>query len=390
MSKHFFTEEHNLFRTSLKEFLQREVVPYIAKWEEEHRIPKSIWKKMGDMGYLGLMYPEKYGGMDLDFIYSLIYLEETAKVGAAGFSASAGVQSYMAFAHIYEVGSDKLKNKYITPGIAGDKLGCLGITEPGAGSDVGAIRTTAVDNGDNYVVNGSKIFITNGFQGDFITLAVKTDTTKGVNGISLMVVDLDSKGVSRSLLSKVGYHSSATAELFFEDVLVPKENLVGELGSGFYYIMESFQLERLMASIGNVAASEYAIDITLKYMNERSTFGRTLDKYQALRHEMSDLYADVFMAKSFIYQIVKQYDNKEYIVEECTIAKLKTSELVKRVTDECLQMFGGFGYMDDYEISRAFRDARVAPIVGGTTEIMREILSKIIFNDTKYKSTYKQ
>ncbi|MEN8137335.1 MAG: acyl-CoA dehydrogenase family protein [Bacteroidota bacterium] len=389
MNNHIFTEEHNLFRESLREFLQKEVVPNINSWEKEKTIPKSIWKKMGDMGYLGLMYPEKYGGMELDFLYSLIYLEETAKVGSAGFAASAGVQSYMAFAHLYEAGSELLKQKYIPGAISGDKLGALGITEPGAGSDVMSIRTSASDMGDHYLVNGSKIFITNGYQGDFITLAVKTDPNAGINGISLIVVDLDADGVSRTKLEKIGYHSSATAEIFFEDVKVPKENLIGDEGHGFFYVMESFQLERLMASIGNVAACEYTIDITLQYMKERNVFGRPINKFQVLRHRITDLYADVEMAKTYIYQIAQAFDRKEYLVKECTIAKMKTSELAKKVADECLQMFGGFGYMDDYEISRIYRDARVSTIVGGTTEIMAEILAKIVVDDTMYRSTYK-
>ncbi|MBN1251422.1 MAG: acyl-CoA dehydrogenase family protein [Bacteroidales bacterium] len=389
MESIYFNEEHNLFRNSIRDFVNREIKPFAEEWEKNRQIPKDIWLKMGEQGYLGINLPEKYGGMDLDFFFSVIFIEETSKAGLGGFAAAVGVHEFMSVAHIAETGSDFLKEKYLTEAIKGTKLGALAVTEPIAGSDVGNIRTSAKKEGDFYIINGSKTFITNGYYSDFATVAVKTDKDAGFGGISLIVIDMNSEGITRSKLNKIGWHSSDTAEIFFDDVKVPVENLIGEENKGFYYIMESFQLERLIAAIGSTAGAEEVLNITLQYMNERKAFGKSINKFQILRHRMSNMITDVEICKQFVYHTSWMHNNKKFAVKESTMAKLKATELLKTVTDECLQMFGGYGYMDEYPISRFYRDARVGTIVGGTTDIMNEIIAKIVIDDKRYDSTYK-
>ena len=255
----YFNEEHNLFRESLREFLNREVSPNIEVWEKDGKIPKSIWKKMGDMGFLGLSFPEKYGGSDLDFFFEVIFNEELGRLNSGGFVVTQQVVQYMSAPYIYKYGSDKLKDKYLPGIISGDLISCIGITEPDAGSDTKNIQTRAelVDN--EYVINGSKTFITNGLYGDFIILVVKTDPKAGSKGVSLICVDLNQNGITKNKINKLGWHSSDTAELSFDDVRVPKENLIGEEGKGFYYLMNGLQLERLCFLPSNVATMEYAL-----------------------------------------------------------------------------------------------------------------------------------
>lgn len=389
MNSIYFNEEHDLFRQSIRDFIKREVSPYAEEWEKNRQIPKEIWSKMGKMGYLGINYPEKYGGMDLDFFFSVIFLEEVTKAGYGGFAAAVGVQEFIAVAHIAETGSDYLKEKYLSKAIAGEKVGALGITEPIAGSDVGNIRTSAKKEGDYYIINGSKTFITNGYYADFITLAVKTDKDAGIGGISLFVIDLDSKGISRTKLDKMGWYCSDTAEIFFDDVKVPVKNLVGEENKGFYYIMEGFQLERLTAAIMSVAGADETLKVTMQYMSERKAFGRPINKFQVLRHKIADLSTEIEACRQFVYHTCWMHDNGKFAVKESSMAKLKATELAKTVADECLQMFGGYGYMNEYPISRVYRDTRVGTIVGGTSDIMREIIAKMIIDDTQYESTYK-
>lgn len=294
----------------------------------------------------------------------------------------------MATAHIDRVGSEELKQKYLVPSIAGEKIGVLGITEPDAGSDVAAIRTRAVRDGDQYVINGSKTFITNGVYGDFVTTAVKTDPEAGAEGISLIIVDTDASGFSANNLSKMGLHCSDTGELSFDDVRVPVANLIGQENMGFYYIMESFQLERLVAAITSVACSEMCIDETLKYITEREAFSRPLAKSQVIRHAMADLATELEAAKQLTYHTAWLHEQGEQVVRECSMAKLLTTEVSKKIADTCLQFFGGYGYMDEYPISQMYRDARVGTIVGGASEIMREIIAKVMIDQVKYESAY--
>ncbi|MCW5906989.1 MAG: acyl-CoA dehydrogenase family protein [Chitinophagales bacterium] len=385
----YFTEEHELFRQSAREFIQKEVIPNGEKWEAEELVPREVFKKMGEQGLLGINFPEQYGGTDNDFWYTVVWLEEIAKSKLAGFAAAVSVHQFMATNHILHAGSDALKAKYLPPSISGSYVGSIAISEPGAGSDVAAMRTTAKKEGDYYILNGNKTFITNGYYGNFVTVACKTDPDAGMAGISLIVVDQGTPGFTTSRLKKMGWKSSDTAELFFDNVKVPAGNLVGKEGQGFFYIMESFQLERLVAAIMAVAGAELVIEMTLKYMHERSAFGKPISKFQVLRHKMVDLTTEVEITKRFVYYCCDLFARGIFCVKECSMAKLKATELGKTVADECLQMFGGYGWMSEYPIERCYRDARVGTIVGGTTEIMKEIIAKMTVDGINYESAYK-
>lgn len=383
-----FTEEHELFRQSVRQFVETEVIPYADAWEETRRIPAELWTKMGSQGFLGINHSEAYGGTDNDFFYSVVLLEEIARSGLAGLAAAHGVHQFMSTAHIAKAGTEDLKNRYIKPAVDGSKVGALAISEPGAGSDVANIRTTARKEGDYYIINGQKTFITNGVFGQFVSLAVKTDTNAGGAGISLIVVDQGTPGFTTNQLKKVGWHSSDTAEMFFDNVKVPVSNLVGREGKGFYYIMESFQLERLVAGVSAVAGAQTVLDVTLKYINEREAFGRPIKKYQVIRHALVDLATEIEAARQLTYHTADLFNRGVFAVKECSMVKLLTTELGKKAADVCLQYFGGYGYMEEYPIARYYRDARVGTIVGGTSEIMREILAKMVIDGISYESAY--
>jgi len=388
MTSQYFSQDHQLFRQSVRQFIEKEVTPNAEQWENERQIPKSIFQRMGDFGYLGINFSEEYGGTNADLWYSVVFLEEIARSTMGGFSTAVSVHQYMAINHIAKIGNPFLKEKYLVPAISGDKIAALGISEPNAGSDVSGILTTAVLDGDEYVINGSKTFITNGTYGDFITLTCKTNTTAGVNGISLIVVDLNAEGISRTKLNKMGWHSSDTAEISFDKVRVPKTHLIGQENAGFYYLMESLQLERLVASIMAVSGAELSLELTIQYLHERETFGRPIAKYQAIRHKIAEMATEVDIAREFVYSTCWKFTQGEGVVKECSMAKLFTSELAKRVADGCLQFFGGFGYIEDYPICRIYRDARVGTIAGGTSEIMKEIISKIVVDGAAYQKVY--
>jgi acyl-CoA dehydrogenase len=384
MKSPYFTTEHLLFRQSVRDFLQKEIVPHYNEWEENEQIPRWAWKKMGEMGYLGLCHEEKYGGSESDFFYSLVFLEELARSGNGGFSCAISVHEYMALNHIARAGSALQKEKYLAPGIVGEKIAALGVSEPDAGSNVQGIRTSAVLEGDHYVVNGSKTFISNGFYADFITTLVKTG-----DGLSLLIIEGDSAGVKRSKLKKLGWHSSDTAEIHFDHVKVPKENLIGTEGMGFYYIMDSFQLERLVGGVLAIGAMDGMINMAMQYMQEREAFGRPIAKYQVLRHRMADLMTEVEASRQLTYHTAWLFTQEQFAVKEASMVKLHASELQKRVADECLQVFGGYGYMEEYPIARAYRDTRAGTIAGGTSEILREIIAKMAIDDVKYATAYK-
>jgi len=385
MNSYYFDEGHELFRESLRTFLQKEVTPNIDQWEENQQIPREIWKKMGDMGFLGLSYPEEFGGSNLDFFYDVIFCEEIAKVFSGGFAITQAVVQYMSGPYILKHGSQQLKEKYLPGIVSGEKISCIGISEPSAGSDVANIRTTAILDGDHYVLNGSKTFITNAVYGDFVVCVVKTDPKAGPDGVSLLIVDLDQKGISKTKLKKLGWHSSDTAELAFDNVKIPKENLIGQEGQGFYYLMGGLQVERLAGAIMGYAACESAIGYTLKYMAERSAFGRPINKFQVLRHRMAQLASEVESCKQFVLYCSRLNNDGKYAVKECSMAKLLATELSDKAMTQCLQSFGGYGYIEDYKIARMFRDSRIGTIGGGTSEIMREIIAKMVIDDISYK-----
>jgi acyl-CoA dehydrogenase len=381
----YFNTDHEIFRKSVKDFFNKEVIPFIDIWEKEQCIPREIWKKMGEMGYLGLDFGTDVGGVGLDFIYTVVWAEEISKCFSGGFAIAPLVNSYMAAPYIYKYGSDFLKQKYVVPAIQGDQICSIAITEPAAGSDVSNIQTKAVLTGDYYLVNGSKTFITNAYYGDFMVVAVKTDMEAGLNGISLLVMDRNAEGISAHKLDKLGWHASDTASLHFDNVKVPKENLIGEEGLGFYYLMGGLQLERLIGAIMGVGACDLAFQYTLKYMSERTAFNRPINKFQVLRHRMAQLATEMEINKSFVYHCCKKHQEGAYIVKECSMAKLNSTELSDKVMYQCLQSFGGYGFIEDYKIARMFRDSRIGTIGGGTSEIMREILAKIVIDGNEYE-----
>lgn len=379
------TAEHQIFRETLRSFIQKEIIPHIDTWEKEGEIDRSIWKKMGDMGFMGLNYPEQYGGMNLDFYYSLIFCEELSQCFSGGFTISALVIQYMSAPYLLKYASEELKQNYLTKVISGDLVSAVAITEPGAGSDVQQIKTTAVKQGDHYIVNGSKTFITNGYYGDFFITAVKTDPTKKSKGISLLLIDRHAEGVTASKLNKIGWRASDTAEIGFNQIKVPATHLIGEENEGFKYLMAGLQLERLTAAIHSLATAESAIAYTMEYMKQRETFGKKLQEFQALRHRVAQMLANIATVKAFVYHCCDLQAQEEYAVQECSIAKLQASELACEVVNQCMQLFGGYGFTEDYKIATLYRDVRVGTIIGGTSEIMLEIIAKIAIDNIQYQ-----
>ena len=389
MNNVYFSEEHKLFRESLRDFLQKEVVPHIEKWEKTGEIERFIWKKMGDMGYFGLAYPEEYGGLDLDIFYTLIFLEELQRINSGGFAAAMWAHAYLAMTHLKAEGDAAIKEKYLAPSISGDKIGCLCITEPFGGSDVAGMRSTAVRQGDHYVLNGSKTFITNGVFSDYLIVAAKTSPEKGNKGLSIFVVDREAEGVSATKLDKLGWRASDTGEIAFTDVKVPAANLMGEEDKGFSYIMQHFALERLIMGVNAHARAEYALEYALEYMGDREAFGKTINKFQALRHTVAEMASEIEMVKAFNYSIAYNLDKGDYVVKEASMSKLMGTKIADEVIYKCLQMLGGYGYMEDYPLARMFRDSRLGPIGGGTSEILKEIIAKMVVDKKEYRPATK-
>ncbi len=385
MNSMYFTEEHKLFRESIQDFLKKEVVPHIEKWEKSGIIDRFIWKKFGDMGFFGISYPEAYGGLNLDLFYTVILLEELQKINSGGFAAAIWAHVYLAMTHLNKEGNDDIKQRYLAPSIAGDKIGCLCITEPFGGSDVAGMRTTAVKEGDYYIMNGSKTFITNGVFSDYLVVAAKTKPELGNKGMSIFVVDRDTKGISASKLDKLGWRASDTGEIAFDNVKIPVSNLMGDENAGFGYIMQHFSLERLIMGVNAHARAEFALEYVLQYMSEREAFGKTIDRFQALRHSIADLYTEMEFCKEFNYAVTYKLNKGEYVVKEATMSKLKSTKMADDVIYQCLQFMGGYGYMENYPMARLLRDSRLGTIGGGTSEILREILARIIIDKKEYK-----
>lgn len=385
----YFTEEHQLFRASFRDFLQKEVVPHIEKWEKTGTIERFIWKKFGEMGFFGLNYPEAYGGMQLDLFYTVIFLEELQKIKSSGFAAAMWAHAYLAMTHLNAEGDERIKQEYLAASIAGDKIGALCISEPFGGSDVAGMRTTATKLGDKYIINGSKTFITNGVYADYYVVAAKTKPELGNKGISIFLLDASTPGISATKLDKLGWRASDTAEIAFDNVEIPAENLMGEADNGFPYIMQHFAFERLIMAINAHARAEYAIEYTIEYMEQREAFGKKISQFQALRHTLVDHATEVEHCKIFNYAAIARLDKGEYVVKEATMAKLKSTKVADDAIYSCLQMLGGYGYMEEYPLARLFRDSRLGPIGGGTSEIMREILSKMIIDKQNYKPAVK-
>lgn len=385
MKSPFFTEEHLLFQQSVREFLALEAAPHLTQWDDEEHIPREMFEKSGEMGLFALDAEEAYGGLGTDFLYSIVCLEELGRLGNAGLSTALCTHGYLAMNYLIKGGSPALKEKYLAPSVSGQKIGALAMTEPFAGSDLKNLRTTAKRDGDFYIVDGSKTFITNGFYCDYYVTAVRTE-----KGISMLVIDREAEGVTATKLQKIGLLSSDTAEIAFDRVKVPVDNLIGEEGKGFYYMMESLQTERLTLSACNIGLMEFAIDVTLKYMAEREAFGKPINQLQALRHRIANMVTEIESTKQFLHHTAWLYDQGENVVKECSMLKLKSSELLNDVVDECLQMHGGYGFMKEFAIGRMYGDVRVIPIYAGTSEIMREIISRIVIDGHQYKPAYQK
>jgi alkylation response protein AidB-like acyl-CoA dehydrogenase len=375
--RHFcITDEHEQLRDTIERFCQKELAPNSDEWEA-NGFPDSVFKRMGELGFLGVYFPEEYGGQGGDYFMSLMRGEAMAHSNNGGLAMGIAVHTDMATPPILKFGSEYLKQTYLVPSIKGEMISSLGITEPGAGSDVAGIRTRAVRDGDEYVINGSKTFITNGVRADFIVLVTKTDSDAGYDGFSLFVVPKDTPGfhVSRKL-EKLGMHSSDTAELTFEDVRVPVENLIGEEGKGFYHIMWELQGERLIGAAGCVAGAQRVFDRTLEYAQERNAFGRPIGRFQAIRHKFAEMATKIEAARQMVYTTAWRVQNGEYPVREISMAKLYASRIGFEVCDECVQIHGGYGYMKEYGVERAWRDMRLNRIGAGTDEIMLEVIGR--------------
>jgi len=374
---HFiFTDEHDQLRESIRSFAERELAPHAEEWEET-TFPDWVFERMGELGFLGLSYPEEYGGQGGDYYANLVLAEEIVHANSGGLAMGIAVHTDMATPPINLFGTEEQKQGYLAPAIRGEKIACLGITEPNAGSDVSGIKTRAVRDGDEWVINGSKTYITNGHRADFIVLVAKTDPDAGYDGFTLFLVDMDSPGVVREKrLEKLGMHASDTALLAFDDVRVPYDAVLGEEGKGFYHIMWELQGERLIGAAGCVAGAQRAFDRTLEYAQERTAFGRPIGKFQVIRHKFAEMATKIESARQMVYTTAWRFQNGEYPVREISMAKLHASRVAVEVADECIQIHGGAGYMKEYGIERVWRDMRLNRIGAGTDEIMLDVIGR--------------
>jgi acyl-CoA dehydrogenase len=376
-----FDEHHEMFRQAVRAFVQKEVEPHIEEWEAAGQIPKSIWPRMGQLGFLGVEYDEKYGGAGADVLTTAVLCEEMARSRCASLAMAVGVHTDMASPHLYWTGSEALKEKYLPAICRGEALTAIAVTEPGGGSDVAAIRTRARRDGDHYVLDGSKMFITNGVMADLYFVAARiqdaSPTTKRHGGISMFLVERNTPGFSVSRkLDKMGNRASDTAELAFQDMRVPAENLLGQEGQGFYEVMRVFQRERLVAGLHAVAGCQRALEDTIAYVQQRRAFDEPLSKKQVVRHRIADLATLIEASRWLTYAACLKFRDREDAVREISMVKLFTAEMAQKVAYECVQLHGGYGYMREYPIERFFRDIRLMTIGGGTSEIMKEIIAK--------------
>ncbi|MFL5344629.1 MAG: acyl-CoA dehydrogenase family protein [Hyalangium sp.] len=372
-----FTEEHEAFRKSVRAWVEKELTPHALEWDRAGIFPREVFKKAGELGFLGINHDPKYGGSGLDYWFVTAFCEELSRSQNAGVNMALLVQSQMATPIINEIGTDEQKREFLEPALKGEKIAALGVSEPGAGSDVANMKTTARIDGDDYVINGSKMWITNGTRADFITLGVRTGEA-GYGGISLVTFPTDVKGFSVSKkLDKVGNLASDTAILFFEDCRIPRRYVLGAENEGFYSIMTNFQGERLVGALTAVAGMERMVEDAIRYGNEREAFGKPLMKFQVWRHKFVEHLTAIEAAKRLTYHAVALFDQKEDPVKEISMAKLFAGDLAQKVAYDCQQFFGGMGYIEETPVARAWRDIRLITIGGGTSEIMKEIISKL-------------
>lgn len=372
-----YQEEHEAFRRTVRAVVSQELRPHARQWEEQGEFPRSVFERFGELGFLGLKYPEEYGGSNAGFLYEAVLLEELGRCGSGGMAAGLGAQFVISTGPLHLFGTDAQKRRFLAPAIAGKKIGALAITEPDAGSDVAGLRTVARQEGDSWVLDGAKTYITNGVRADFYVVAAKTDPSRGHKGLSMILVEKGTPGfgVSRKL-DKLGWRASDTAELHFEGCRVPAENLLGVEGQGFYQIMGNFQWERLAMALGAIGSGEEILEQALAFTQARKAFGKALTDLQVIRHRLAEMATDLEAARQLTYHALRLHAAGEMAVAQTSMAKKVATEMCCRLADQALQLHGGAGYMMEYDIQRHWRDARLGPIGGGTSEIMNEIIAK--------------
>ncbi|MDF2367048.1 acyl-CoA dehydrogenase family protein [Sneathiella sp.] len=374
-----FTQEHRELSESLKKFIEAEINPHVDEWEEAEQFPAhELFKKMGNMGFLGIGKPAEFGGSGLDYSYEAVASETLGYIACGGVAMAIGVQTNMSTPALARYGSDELRRNFLAPAIAGDMVGCVGVTEAAAGSDVASLKTTARKDGDDYVINGSKMYITNALQADWVCLLANTGDGPVHKNKTLIIVPMDSPGITKHKLRKIGMMSSDTAQLFFDDVRVPQRNRIGEEGRGFIYQMQQFQEERLFAAARGPRVMEEAINETIEYTRERKAFGKAILDNQVVNYRLAELQTEVEALRALTYHAVERYVAGEDVTKLASMAKLKVGRLQREVMDSCLQYWGGQGYMWESSISRKFRDFRLTSIGGGADEVMLKVITKLM------------
>ncbi|MEC3882932.1 acyl-CoA dehydrogenase family protein [Halobacillus sp. HZG1] len=377
MKASYITEEHEILRQSLRKFLEKEAYPYYDDWEKAGEVPRDFWRKLGEQGYLCPWLDEEYGGFGADFGYSVVINEEMEKVGTGLIGV--GLHNDIVVPYLEAYGTEEQKKKWLPKCTTGECITAIAMTEPGAGSDLASIKTTAIESDQGFTMNGEKTFITNGIHADLVVVVCKTDphASPAYKGISLMVVERDTSGFSRGRkLEKIGLNSQDTSELIFEDAAVSKDNLLGKKGEGFYYLMNQLQQERLIVGIGAIAACERMLELTVAYVKERKAFGKSIASFQNTQFKLAELQTEVEIGRTFLDRTIEAHMNGEDVVKEVSMSKWWTTDLVKKVAMECMHLHGGYGYMEEYEIARRFRDAPVTAIYAGSNEIMKTIIAK--------------
>ena len=373
-----FTTEHNQLRDTIAKFVATEINPHVEEWEKAEEFPShELFKKMGDLGLLGLRWPEKFGGAGLDFSYALVLAEELGLVNCGGVPMAIGVQTDMATPALANFGSDELRAEFLAPAISGDAVVCLGVSEPGGGSDVAAVKTVAKSDGDDYVITGTKMWITNGMKADWCCLLANTSDGPAHGNKSLIIVPMNSKGITPQKIHKIGMHCSDTAQLFFDEVRVPKRNRIGDEGAGFLYQMLQFQEERLFGAASSLKSLDRAIDLTIEYTRDRKAFGHSVLDNQVVHFRLAELRTEVEALRALTYRAVADFMEGKDVTRLASMAKLKCGRLTREVADSCLQYWGGMGYTSDNPIARSYRDGRLISIGGGTDEIMLGIICKL-------------
>lgn len=370
-----FTSEHEMFRKAVRDFINNEIVPYYEEWEQQHQIPRELFKKMGDYGFLCPWVPEEYGGAGADILFDMIIIEELAYRSVLPVFTQ--LHSLVVCPYIEAFGNEEQKQRWLPGIVSGDSILAVAMTEPGAGSDLASMRTRAIKQGGHYVINGAKTFISNGISADLVVLAAKTDPQAGAKGVSLFVVERGTPGFERGKpIKKIGYHPQDTVELFFEDCRVPAENLLGKEGAGFVYLMKKLQQERLVCSQMAISMAERALELTISYVQERQLFGKSLGQFQNTQFVLAECASEVQIGRTFTDALIMNHMQGKDILQEVSMAKYWVCEMAHRVASKCLQLYGGYGYCTEYEISRIFVDSRLHPIFAGTSEVMKMLVGR--------------